>query len=174
MTKYGEKRETMEALKKAYIVLSTDREYKDLKEMYNILLYRRDCVAEYAGDKSKRPHEKYLAEQWDDITQVMNLIEKKIYDIKRDDEEITNKARKELFKNLFVRFMVAYKETFLGDVKARKATLDMINLASAVFKLYMVDLINENDMSKIRYYYHYIGTCAEAYGLEDLWTGEVL
>lgn len=79
-----------------------------------------------------------------------------------------------VFKILFTRFMVAYKETFLGDVKARKATLDMINLASAAFKLYMVDLINENDISKIRHYYHYIGTCAEAYGLEDLWCGEVL
>lgn len=79
-----------------------------------------------------------------------------------------------VFKILFTRFMVAYKETFLGDVKARKATLDMINLASAAFKLYMVDLINENEMSKIRYYYHYIGTCVESYGLEDLWCGEVL
>ena len=79
-----------------------------------------------------------------------------------------------VFKILFTRFMVAYKETFLGDVKARKATLDMINLASASFRLYMVDLISENDMTKIRYYYHYIGTCAETYGLEDLWIGEVL
>lgn len=79
-----------------------------------------------------------------------------------------------VFKILFTRFMVAYKETFLGDVKARKATLDMINLASAAFRLYMVDLISENDMTKIRYYYHYIGTCAESYGLENLWVGEVL
>lgn len=79
-----------------------------------------------------------------------------------------------VFKILFARFMVAYKETFLGDVKARKATLDMINLASATFKLYMVDLVNDNEMSIIRYYYHYIGTCAEAYGLENLWVGEVL
>ena len=79
-----------------------------------------------------------------------------------------------VFKILFARFMVAYKETFLGDVKARKATLDMINLASAAFRLYMVDLINDNEMSNIRYYYHYIGTCAETYGLADLWTGEVL
>lgn len=79
-----------------------------------------------------------------------------------------------VFKILFTRFIVAYKETFLGDVKAHKATLDMINLASASFKLYMVGLISENDMSKIRYYYHYIGTLAEAYGLEDLWVGEVL
>lgn len=79
-----------------------------------------------------------------------------------------------MFKILFARFMVAYKETFLGDVKARKATLDMINLASAVFKLYMVDLINDNEMSMIRYYYHYIGTCADTYGLENLWVGEVL
>lgn len=79
-----------------------------------------------------------------------------------------------MFKILFARFMVAYKETFLGDIKACKATLDMINLASAVFKLYMVDLINDNEMSMIRYYYHYIGICAETYGLEDLWVGEVL
>lgn len=79
-----------------------------------------------------------------------------------------------MFKLLYTRFMVAYKETFLGDVKAKKATLDMINIASAMFRLYMVDLINDNEMSMIRYYYHYIGTCAETYGLEDLWTGEVL
>ena len=79
-----------------------------------------------------------------------------------------------VFKILFARFMVAYKKTFLGDVKARKATLDMINLALAAFRLYMTDLINDNEMSMIRCYYHYIGTCAEAYGLEDLWTGEVL
>lgn len=79
-----------------------------------------------------------------------------------------------VFKILFARFMVAYKETFLEDVKARKATLDMINLASATFRLYMVDLVNDNEMSIIRGYYHYIGTCAETYGLEDLWTGEVL
>ena len=38
----------------------------------------------------------------------------------------------------------------------------------------MADLINDNEMSMIRCYYHYIGTCAEAYGLEDLWTGETL
>ena len=50
----------------------------------------------------------------------------------------------------------------------------MINLASASFRLYMVDLINDKEMSNIRYYYHYIGTCAETYGLEDLWRGEVL
>lgn len=79
-----------------------------------------------------------------------------------------------VFKILFTRFMVAYKETFLGDVKAKKATLDMINIASAMFRLYMVDLINYNEMSMIRCYYHYIGICAEAYGLENLWAGEVL
>ena len=79
-----------------------------------------------------------------------------------------------VFKILFTRFMVAYKETFLGDVKAKKATLDMINIASAMFRLYMVDLINDNEMSKIRCYYHYIGTCSEAYGLENLWVDEVL
>lgn len=79
-----------------------------------------------------------------------------------------------VFKILFTRFMIAYKETFLGDVKAKKATLDMINIASASFRLYMVDLINDNEMSMIRYYYHYIGTCAESYGLKDLWTDEVL
>lgn len=79
-----------------------------------------------------------------------------------------------MFKILYARFMVAYKETFLGDVKAKKATLDMINIASAMFRLYMVDLINDNEMSMIRYYYHYIGTCAEACGLENLWVGEVL
>lgn len=79
-----------------------------------------------------------------------------------------------MFKLLYARFMVAYKETFLGDVKAKKATLDMINIASAMFRLYMVDLINDNEMSMIRCYYHYIGTCAEAYGLENLWLGEVL
>lgn len=79
-----------------------------------------------------------------------------------------------MFRILFARFMVAYKETFLGSVKAKEATLDMINLASAAFRLYMVDLIADNEMSMIRCYYHYIGTCAEAYGLESLWTGEVL
>ena len=79
-----------------------------------------------------------------------------------------------MFKILYARFMVAYKETFLGDVKAKKATLDMINIASAMFRLYMVDLINDNEMTMIRCYYHYIGTCAEAYGLENLWVGEVL
>lgn len=79
-----------------------------------------------------------------------------------------------MFKLLYARFMVAYKETFLGDIKAKKATLDMINIASATFRLYMVDLINDNEMSMIRWYYHYIGTCAEAYGLENLWVGEVL
>lgn len=79
-----------------------------------------------------------------------------------------------MFKILYARFMVAYKETFLGDVKAKKATLDMINIASAMFRLYMVDLINDNEMSMIRCYYHYIGTCAESYGLENLWVGEVL
>ena len=79
-----------------------------------------------------------------------------------------------VFKILFARFMVAYKETFLGDVKAKKATLDMINIASVMFRLYMVDLINGNEMSMIRCYYHYIGICAEIYGLEDLWTGETL
>ena len=79
-----------------------------------------------------------------------------------------------MFKILYARFMVAYKETFLGDVKAKKATLDMINIASAMFRLYMVDLINDNEMSMIRCYYHYIGTCAETYGLENLWVGEVL
>lgn len=79
-----------------------------------------------------------------------------------------------MFKMLYARFMVAYKETFLGDVKAKKATLDMINIASAMFRLYMVDLINDNEMSMIRCYYHYIGTCAESYGLENLWVGEVL
>lgn len=79
-----------------------------------------------------------------------------------------------MFNILYARFMVAYKETFLGDAKACKATVDMINLTSAAFRLYMVDLINDKEMSKIRYYYHYIGTCAETYGLEDLWTGKTL
>lgn len=79
-----------------------------------------------------------------------------------------------MFKILYARFMVAYKETFLGSDKAKKATLDMINLASAAFRLYMTDLINDNELSMIRCYYHYIGTCAETYGLESLWTGEVL
>lgn len=79
-----------------------------------------------------------------------------------------------MFKILYARFMVAYKETFLECDEAKKATLDMINLASAAFRLYMVDLINNNEMSMIRCYYHYIGTCAEAYGLESLWTGRVL
>lgn len=79
-----------------------------------------------------------------------------------------------VFKMLFARFMMAYSETFLGDVKAKKATLDMINIASAMFRLHMVDLIADNEMSIIRCYYHYIGTCAETYGLENLWTGEVL
>ena len=79
-----------------------------------------------------------------------------------------------MFKILYARFMVAYKETFLEGDEAKKATLDMINLASAAFRLYMVDLINNNEMSMIRCYYHYIGTCAEAYGLESLWTAKVL
>lgn len=79
-----------------------------------------------------------------------------------------------MFKILYTRFMIAYKETFLGDVKAKKATLDMINIASAMFRLYMVDLITDNEMSTIRCYYHYIGICAETFGLENLWTGEVL
>lgn len=79
-----------------------------------------------------------------------------------------------MFKILFARFMVAYRETFLGDVKAKEATLDMINLASAAFRLYMTDLINDNELSMIRCYYHYIGRCAETYGLESLWLGEVL
>lgn len=78
-----------------------------------------------------------------------------------------------MFKILYTRFMVAYKETFLEGDKAKKATLDMINLASAVFRLYMTDLINDNELSMIRCYYHHIGTCAEIYGLESLWTGEV-
>ena len=55
-----------------------------------------------------------------------------------------------VFKILFARFMVAYKETFLGDVKARKATLDMINLASAAFRLYMTDLINDKKLREIQ------------------------
>lgn len=79
-----------------------------------------------------------------------------------------------MFNILFARFMVAYKETFLDYTKAKKATLDMINLASATFRLYMVDLVDEKQMSMIRCYYHYIGTCAETYGLESLWMGEVL
>lgn len=53
MTQYEEKRQTEEALKKAYFVLSNERGVESLKEVYNFLLYRRDCVAEYAGDKSK-------------------------------------------------------------------------------------------------------------------------
>ena len=79
-----------------------------------------------------------------------------------------------MFNVLFRRFKEAYKETFIGGDRGKKATLDMINLVSASFKLYMVDLISENDMLKIRYYYHYIGTLAETYGLEDLWADEVL
>ena len=79
-----------------------------------------------------------------------------------------------MFNVLFRRFKEAYNETFIGGDKGKKATLDMINLASASFRLYMVDLINDNEMSMIRCYYHYIGTCVESYGLEDLWTCEVL
>lgn len=79
-----------------------------------------------------------------------------------------------VFKILFARFIEAYHETFLEGYSGKKATLDMINLASASFKLYMVDLITDNEMSMIRCYYHYIGTCAETYGLESLWMGEVL
>lgn len=79
-----------------------------------------------------------------------------------------------MFNTLFERFLVAYKETFLGDAKAKKATLDMINLASAIFRLYMVNLITDNEMSIIRGYYHYIGTCAETFGLENLWVDETL
>lgn len=79
-----------------------------------------------------------------------------------------------MFNVLFRRFKEAYKETFIGGDRGKKATLDMINLASASFRLYMVYLINDNEMSMIRCYYHYIGTCAESYGLEDLWTDEVL
>lgn len=79
-----------------------------------------------------------------------------------------------MFNTLFRRFKEAYNETFIGGDRGKKATLDMINLASAFFRLYMVDLINDNEMSMIRCYYHYIGTCAASYGLEDLWTCEVL
>lgn len=79
-----------------------------------------------------------------------------------------------MFNALFRRFKEAYNETFIGGDRAKKATLDMINLASASFRLYMVDLITDNEMSTIRCYYHYIGTCAETFGLENLWTGEVL
>lgn len=79
-----------------------------------------------------------------------------------------------MFNVIYKRFIEAYHETFLEGDSGKKATLDMINLASVAFRLYMVDLINYNEMSMIRYYYHYIGTCAETYGLEDLWTGEVL
>ncbi len=79
-----------------------------------------------------------------------------------------------MFKILYARFMVAYKETFLEGDKAKKATLDMINLALAAFRLYMIDLINDNELSMIKCYYHYIGTCAVKYGLEDIWCGEVL
>ena len=75
-----------------------------------------------------------------------------------------------MFNELFRRFKEAYRETFIDGYRGKKATLDMINLASAIFRLYMVDLISDDEMSKIRYYYHYIGTCAESYGLEDLWT----
>lgn len=79
-----------------------------------------------------------------------------------------------MFNVLFRRFKEAYNETFIGGDRGKKATLDMINIASASFRLYMADLINDNEMSMIRYYYHYIGTCAESYGLKDLWTDEVL
>lgn len=37
-----------------------------------------------------------------------------------------------------------------------------------------VYLINDNEMSMIRCYYHYIGICVETYGVESIWTGEVL
>lgn len=79
-----------------------------------------------------------------------------------------------MFNALFRRFKEAYNETFIGGYRGKKATLDMINLASASFRLYMVDLINDDEMSMIRCYYHYIGTCAETYGLESLWMDEVL
>lgn len=79
-----------------------------------------------------------------------------------------------IFKILFTHFLEAYEKSFLGDSKARKATRDMINLASAYFKLYMADLISDNEMLMIRSYYHHIGTCAKRYGLEDLWVGKML
>lgn len=80
----------------------------------------------------------------------------------------------EVFNVIYKRFMEAYHETFLeGDI-AKKATLDMINLASASFRLYMTDIITNDEMSLIRNYYHYIGMIAERYNLIDLWVGEVL
>ena len=79
-----------------------------------------------------------------------------------------------MFDSLFRRFKEAYNETFIDGDRGKKATLDMINLALASFRLYMVDLITDNEMSTIRCYYHYSGTCAERFGLENLWTGEVL
>lgn len=79
-----------------------------------------------------------------------------------------------MFTVIYKRFIEAYHETFLEGDSGKKATLDMINLASASFRLYMVDLITDNEMLMIRCYYHYIGSCAETYGLESLWTGEVL
>lgn len=79
-----------------------------------------------------------------------------------------------MFSVICKRFIEAYHETFLKDDRAKKATIDMINLASASFKLYMVDIITYDEMSLIRNYYNYIGTLAERYNLIDLWVGEVL
>lgn len=90
------------------------------------------------------------------------------------EEYYKNERVYNMFTLIYKRFIEAYHETFLKGDRGKKATLDMINLASASFRLYIVDLINDNEMSMIRYYYHYIGTCAESYGLEDLWTCEVL
>lgn len=42
-----------------------------------------------------------------------------------------------MFNALFRRFKEAYNETFIGGDRGKKATLDMINLASASFRLYM-------------------------------------
>lgn len=79
-----------------------------------------------------------------------------------------------MFTDIYKRFREAYNESFYGGVRGKKATLDMINLASATWRLYQVDLVTYDEMSKMRTFYFYIGSCACTYDLEDLWVGEVL
>lgn len=115
MTQYEEKRQTEEALKKAQVVLSNERGVESLKEVYNILLYRRDCVAEYAGDKSKRPSRKYLAKQYDELTEVMKVIEKMI-DVNYKKEN-----------NMEERITITLHD--LGDITATKDTFNELAIA---------------------------------------------
>ena len=79
-----------------------------------------------------------------------------------------------MFAEIYKRFREAYNDSFYDGVRGKKATLDMINLASAVWRLYQVDLVTEVELTRIRNYYFHIGNCACKYDLEMLWVGEVL